>query len=147
MKRKAIAIINRNHVLIRLSPSPRRMEFSEATGSFAAIEFAVCNRCEGCRSKNACRDWLDYAPAMVNFAPCFCPNADNLFELQYDQPGPRRVDRWACLRHHCLSAAFALLQSRGSGFMRFQSEVLRTFYLGNALEATNFRLSAGLEMH
>jgi Family of unknown function (DUF6455) len=50
-------------------------------------------RCEGCRSKNACRDWLDYAPAMVNFAPCFCPNADILFELQYDQPGPRRVDR------------------------------------------------------
>jgi hypothetical protein len=32
MKRKAIAIINRNHLLIRLSPSPRRMEFSEATG-------------------------------------------------------------------------------------------------------------------
>jgi hypothetical protein len=30
--RKTIAIINRNHVLIRLSPSPRRMEFSEATG-------------------------------------------------------------------------------------------------------------------
>jgi hypothetical protein len=49
-------------------------------------------RCEACRSKNACQDWLDYAPAMVNFAPCFCPNADILFELQYDQPGPRRVD-------------------------------------------------------
>jgi hypothetical protein len=48
-------------------------------------------RCEACRSKKACRDWLDYAPAMVNFAPCFCMNADLLFELQYDQPGPRRV--------------------------------------------------------
>src|SRR5260370_36975156 len=33
MKRKAIAIINRNHVLIRLLPSPRRMAFSEATGA------------------------------------------------------------------------------------------------------------------
>jgi hypothetical protein len=32
MKRKPIAIINHNHVLIRLLPSPRRMEFSEATG-------------------------------------------------------------------------------------------------------------------
>lgn len=49
-------------------------------------------RCEHCRSKRVCRDWLDYAPAMVNFAPDFCANADILFELQYDQPGPRRVN-------------------------------------------------------
>jgi hypothetical protein len=50
-------------------------------------------RCEACRTKNACRDWFDYAPAMVNFAPFFCLNADILFELQYDQPGPHRFDR------------------------------------------------------
>jgi Family of unknown function (DUF6455) len=48
-------------------------------------------RCEDCRSKKACQDWLDYAPAMVNFAPEFCMNADILFELQYDQAGPRRL--------------------------------------------------------
>jgi hypothetical protein len=53
---------------------------------------AALQGCEACRSKNACRDWLDYAPVMVNFAPGFCPNGDILFELQYDQPGPRRVD-------------------------------------------------------
>src|SRR5262245_24887149 len=35
-KRKAIAIINRNHVMIRLPPSPRRIEFSEATKAEAA---------------------------------------------------------------------------------------------------------------
>ena len=29
------------------------------------------HRCEYCQSKKACRDWLDYAPAMVNFAPDF----------------------------------------------------------------------------
>jgi hypothetical protein len=46
-------------------------------------------RCETCRSKKACQDWLDYAPAMVNFAPEFCANADILFDLQYDQTGPR----------------------------------------------------------
>jgi hypothetical protein len=46
-------------------------------------------RCENCQSKSACRDWLDYAPAMVNFAPDFCANADILFDLQCDQPGPR----------------------------------------------------------
>jgi hypothetical protein len=49
-------------------------------------------RCKLCRSKTSCRDWLDYAPALVNFAPGFCVNAEILFELQYDQPGPRRID-------------------------------------------------------
>jgi hypothetical protein len=54
---------------------------------------AAFQRCNACRSKRACEDWLDYAPTMVNFAPCICMNADILFELQYDQPGPRRVNR------------------------------------------------------
>jgi hypothetical protein len=49
-------------------------------------------RCQNCRSKKACQDWLDYAPAMVNFAPDFCMNGDILFELQYDQPWSRRVN-------------------------------------------------------
>jgi hypothetical protein len=51
-------------------------------------------RCETCQCKNSCRDWLDCAPPLVNFAPGFCANADLLFELQYDQPGPRRCDEW-----------------------------------------------------
>jgi len=50
------------------------------------------HRCRNCRCQRACRDWLDYAPTLVNFAPDFCLNADVLFELQYDQPGPRRVN-------------------------------------------------------
>jgi hypothetical protein len=50
------------------------------------------SRCEDCQCKQACRDWLDYAPAMVNFAPDFCRNADILFDLQYDQAGPRRAN-------------------------------------------------------
>ena len=50
------------------------------------------HRCENCRSQKACQDWLDYAPAMVNFAPGFCMNADILFDLQYDQAGPRRAN-------------------------------------------------------
>jgi hypothetical protein len=49
-------------------------------------------RCKACQSKRACQEWLDYSPAMVNFAPYFCVNADILFDLQYDQPGPRRVN-------------------------------------------------------
>ena len=50
------------------------------------------HRCEDCQSKKACRDWLDYSPVMVNFAPDFCTNADILFELQYDQPWSRRAN-------------------------------------------------------
>ena len=53
---------------------------------------AALRRCETCRSKKACGDWLDYSPVMVNFAPDFCPNADLLFELQYDQIGPRLLN-------------------------------------------------------
>jgi Family of unknown function (DUF6455) len=44
-------------------------------------------RCEACRSKQACREWLDSMPASVAFAPGFCANADILFGLQADQPG------------------------------------------------------------
>jgi hypothetical protein len=55
-----------------------------------SVRYATAlRRCENCRSKRACCDWLDYAPAMVNFAPDFCANADILFDLQCDQPGPR----------------------------------------------------------
>jgi len=53
---------------------------------------AARKRCESCQSKTSCRDWLDCAPSMMNFPPSFCANADILFELQYDQPGPRRCD-------------------------------------------------------
>ena len=53
---------------------------------------AAFQRCVACRSRKVCQDWLDYAPAMVNFAPPFCRNAEILFELQNDYPGPRRVN-------------------------------------------------------
>ena len=52
----------------------------------SSLRYATAlRRCEDCQSKKACRNWLDYAPAMVNFAPDFCRNADILFELQYDE--------------------------------------------------------------
>jgi hypothetical protein len=60
--------------------------------SRSSLQYATARRrCEACRSKAVCREWLECAPPAVNFAPCFCVNADILFELQYDQPGPRRV--------------------------------------------------------
>ncbi len=48
-------------------------------------------RCQACPSKEACRAWLDHAPAAVTFAPWFCVNAEILFELRCDQPGPRFI--------------------------------------------------------
>ena len=58
-----------------------------------SLRYATALRlCEACRCKKACRDWLDYAPAMLNFAPEFCANADILFDLQCDQAGPRRIN-------------------------------------------------------
>jgi hypothetical protein len=48
---------------------------------------AAFHLCEACTCKEACREWLARAPAEVNFAPRFCPGADVLFELQFDQPG------------------------------------------------------------
>ena len=58
---------------------------------FSLRHATAFRRCEHCRSKKACQNWLDYAPALVNFAPDFCVNADILFELQCDQPGLRLV--------------------------------------------------------
>jgi hypothetical protein len=52
------------------------------------------HRCEACRSKRACREWLDSMPASVAFAPRFCPNSDILFELLVDQPGFARRGIW-----------------------------------------------------
>ena len=48
---------------------------------------AAFHLCEACTCKQACREWLARAPAEVNFPPRFCPSADILFELQFDQPG------------------------------------------------------------
>jgi len=72
-----------------------RLGIEPAAGALPrlGLRYAMAvRRCEGCRCKKACQDWLEYAPAMVNFAPDFCVNADLLFELQYDQPGPRLVN-------------------------------------------------------
>ena len=63
-----------------------------ALPQFSLRYATALHRCENCRSKKACRDWLDYAPVMINFAPDFCSNADVLFDLQCEQAGPRRIN-------------------------------------------------------
>jgi Family of unknown function (DUF6455) len=48
-------------------------------------------RCEGCPSKVICREWLEHASGSASFAPPFCVNANILFEMQFDQVGPRQI--------------------------------------------------------
>jgi hypothetical protein len=53
-----------------------------------ALRYAAAyRRCGACTCKPACREWLAGAPTEVNCPPRFCPGADILFELQFDQPG------------------------------------------------------------
>jgi hypothetical protein len=49
------------------------------------------HRCKACPYKQACRDWLDHSPVVVSLAPHFCPDAEILFELQFDQHGPKSI--------------------------------------------------------
>ena len=51
------------------------------------------HRCEECRSKQRCRMWLGATSTDTVLAPHFCPNADILFELQFDQAGSESTRR------------------------------------------------------
>ena len=46
-------------------------------------------RCQACAAKGACAR-MARSCARDQLAPRFCENADILFEMQSDQPGPRR---------------------------------------------------------
>ena len=47
--------------------------------------FTARHRCESCPRKQTCREWLQRTPGAVSAPPSFCPSADVLFELQFDQ--------------------------------------------------------------
>ena len=50
---------------------------------------AIMRGCAACNSTPTCRDWLACPPGRSDLPPRFCPCADILFELQFDQPGHR----------------------------------------------------------
>jgi len=75
--------INLYEMMERLRIDPRSGVIPRLSLRYAT----ALHRCEACQYKDACRDWLDHAPSMVKFAPHFCPDADILFELQFDQAG------------------------------------------------------------
>jgi hypothetical protein len=67
----------------------QRLGIDPASGvlpQFSLAYMTALHRCQSCRAKAACRHWLDSTPMSVSLAPQFCPNADILFELQFDKP-------------------------------------------------------------
>ena len=70
-------------MMTRLGIEPCRSNLPRLSLRYAT----AIHRCEACPCKKACREWLDSAPTMTSLAPHFCPDADILFELQFDQPG------------------------------------------------------------
>jgi hypothetical protein len=66
---------------------------SSVTPRLSLAYATAVHRCELCPLQETCRNWLDHAPASIGLAPQFCPDADILFELQYDQIGPSVAKR------------------------------------------------------
>ena len=58
---------------------------SSVTPRLSLTYATAVHRCEVCSYHETCRYWLDHAPASIGSAPRFCPDAEILFELQFDQ--------------------------------------------------------------
>jgi uncharacterized protein DUF6455 len=63
---------------------------SSVTPRLSLTYATAVHRCELCPYQEICRSWLEHAPASIGSAPQFCPDADILFELQYDQIIPAK---------------------------------------------------------
>jgi Family of unknown function (DUF6455) len=70
----------------RLGIEPSRSVTPRSSLTYAT----AVHRCEVCPNHENCRSWLDHAPASIVSAPQFCPDADILFELRFDQVRPDR---------------------------------------------------------
>ena len=65
------------------------IEPSSSVAPRSTLTYATAvHRCEVCPYHENCRYWLDHAPAFICSAPHFCPDADILFELHFDQIRP-----------------------------------------------------------
>ena len=48
------------------------------------------HRCRACPLKARCAAWLAHQRGPLAFAPAFCPSADILFEMKFNDPGALR---------------------------------------------------------
>jgi len=67
----------------RLGIEPSRSVTPRSSLTYAT----AVHRCEVCPNHENCRS-CDHAPASIASAPQFCPDADILFELRFDQVRP-----------------------------------------------------------
>ncbi len=58
-------------------------------GLFYASAVRTCHQCE---RSDACHEWLKVASTSLHVPPKFCPNADLLSELVFDQPSAWRTN-------------------------------------------------------
>jgi Family of unknown function (DUF6455) len=84
----ALAATAQTHRPANLREMMRRLDIDPAGAVLPQMclsYFTAQHRCESCVCKQACSDWLNEAPASASAPPRFCPNADILFELQFDR--------------------------------------------------------------
>jgi Family of unknown function (DUF6455) len=55
-----------------------------AIARFGLLFSCAVRSCQQCRYGAECREWLKSAPNVLDTAPEFCPNADIVFQLQFD---------------------------------------------------------------
>jgi len=80
-----------NSVLLHAMMANLGIEFGPEDLARLELRYPTAfRRCQACAARGTCREWLDRGTAATNFAPRFCVNADILFEMQCDRPGPRR---------------------------------------------------------
>ena len=75
-----------------------RLDLERAGGvvpRLGLIYASAVHACHHCEHGDACRDWLEAASPALNAAPAFCPNADLLSELIFDQPSSWRTNMYA----------------------------------------------------
>ena len=77
----------------RVAEMMERLGLDPGAGAIARLGLAhltALQRCRACPFNTACGTWLECHGSPLSFAPTFCPNADILFELKFNDPGALR---------------------------------------------------------
>ncbi len=70
-----------------------RLGLDAGAGAIPRLSLAhitAFHRCQACPLKEGCGAWLAGHRGPLAFAPPFCPNADILFEMKFNDPGALR---------------------------------------------------------
>ena len=70
-----------------------RLGLEPGAGAIPRLSLAhitAFHRCQACPLKAPCTTWLACHRGPLRFAPPFCPSADILFEMKFNDPGALR---------------------------------------------------------